>query len=153
MKLRKYTLEQLKEAIKTSQSYRQALEKLNIIPAGGNYSTIRRAVKYFDLNIDHFTGRAWRKGRTFAPKRPLSDYLENKQTIQSYKLKKRLLKDGIFKPLCQTCGNSHWLNKPIPLELHHIDGNNNNNNINNLKILCANCHALTDTYRAKNVSS
>ena len=153
MKLHKYTLEQLKEAIKTSRSYHQALEKLNIVPAGGNYATIKKAIKYFNLDTDHFTGRAWRKGRTFAPHRPLSDYLENKQTIQSYKLKKRLLKDGVFKHICQVCNNTHWLSKPIPLELHHIDGNSNNNSLDNLQILCANCHALTDTYRAKNVSS
>ena len=39
---------------------------------------------------------------------------------------------------------------PIPLELHHIDGNNQNNNLTNLTLLCPNCHAMTDNYRGKN---
>ncbi len=45
---------------------------------------------------------------------------------------------------------SLWLNKPIPLELHHKDGDNTNNELDNLELLCPNCHALTDNYRGRN---
>jgi predicted HNH restriction endonuclease len=45
------------------------------------------------------------------------------------------------------------LKKPIPLELHHKDGNRYNNSLNNLMLLCPNCHALTDNYRAKNINN
>ena len=51
---------------------------------------------------------------------------------------------------CEECRNSTWLGKPIPLDQHHIDGNSGNNNLENLKLLCRNCHALTPTYKGKN---
>jgi predicted HNH restriction endonuclease len=43
------------------------------------------------------------------------------------------------------------LGNPIPLELHHIDGDKTNNTLENFQLLCPNCHALTDSYRGKNV--
>lgn len=52
---------------------------------------------------------------------------------------------------CEECGIENWLNKRIALELHHIDGNANNNGLNNVKLLCPNCHSQTDNHRVKNV--
>lgn len=49
------------------------------------------------------------------------------------------------------CGNTEWLDKHIPLELHHINGNHKDNRLSNLQLLCPNCHALTDNYRGKNI--
>lgn len=54
---------------------------------------------------------------------------------------------------CESCGLREWLDKPIPLELEHIDGNNRNNIKDNLKLLCPNCHAQTPTYRGRNKNS
>jgi hypothetical protein len=65
-------------------------------------------------------------------------------------IQKRLINEGIIKPVCEICNISEWLNKPIPLELHHIDGNRHNHFLGNLKLLCPNCHSQTDTFRAKN---
>lgn len=53
--------------------------------------------------------------------------------------------------LCEECKNNEWLNKPITLELEHVDGNSENNNLKNLKLLCPNCHACTNTYKGKNI--
>lgn len=83
---------------------------------------------------------------------PLADIFSGKhKTFQTHKLKSRLLKEGIKQHSCECCGLSFWLDKPIPLELHHVDGNKYNNQIENLSLLCPNCHALTDNYRAKNI--
>ena len=54
---------------------------------------------------------------------------------------------------CKICDHFTWMNKPIPLEIDHIDGDITNNNLQNLRILCPNCHAQTDTYKAKNTNS
>ena len=68
---------------------------------------------------------------------------------QGNDLKKRLIKDGVKEIKCESCGEIEWLGNPIPLELHHADGDTKNNNIENVKLFCPNCHALTDNYRGK----
>ena len=146
----KYTKELIENICRESSSYRQCLNKLGLKEAGGNYACIKKKIKEYNIDISHFHHKAWNKGKKIGPKRSLEDYLSNKQTIQSWKLKNRLLKDQIFSHKCCNCNRTMWLDKKIPLELHHIDGNNSNNNLDNLSLLCPNCHALTDNYRAKN---
>jgi hypothetical protein len=152
MKLHKYTLEQLTTAINESTSLRQVLLKLDVAPYGGNYDILKKAISHFNLDISHFKGQAWNKGLKMPAKYSLSDYLENKTSIQSYKLKNRLLENNILKPVCSNCNNETWLGQPIPLELDHINGINKDNRLENLRLLCPNCHALTPTYRSKNRS-
>lgn len=153
MKLHKYTVEELKEAVASSYSLRQTLIKLDVAPAGGNYEVLRKAIKHFQVDNSHFKGQGWNKGKTFQPKRELSEYLHNKFPIQSYKLKNRLIKEGIFEHKCSNCQMTHWLDNPIPIELDHIDGNSKDNSLLNLRLLCPNCHALTPTYRGKNIGT
>ncbi len=152
MKLFKYTEEQLRDAVKKSTSFRQVLLCLGVAPYGGNYAVLHKAIEYFQLNTAHFSGQAWNKGKKLASKKSLNDYLENRVAIQSYKLKNRLLKEGVFKHQCMNCHRTKWNGQSIPLELDHIDGNNKNNRLENLRLLCPNCHALTPTYRSKNRS-
>ena len=54
---------------------------------------------------------------------------------------------------CDICGNTHWLGKPILLIADHIDGDATNNSINNIRLICSNCDATLDTYKAKNKST
>jgi hypothetical protein len=152
MKTNKYTKEQLIEAVKTSFSIAQTLTKLDIKPCGGNYSTIKKHIKEFSIDTSHFTGQKWNKGQTSGPKRPIEEYLNNNFPIHSHKLRLRLLKEKFFLPVCSSCNTSLWKGKPIPLELHHIDGNNKNNVLSNLEILCPNCHSQTENFRGKNKS-
>lgn len=51
---------------------------------------------------------------------------------------------------CSECGLSEWRGKILPLELDHIDGNAGNNMPANLRMLCSNCHSITDTWKNKN---
>ena len=102
------------------------------------------------MGID-YTGNQGRKGLE-REKNALSleEYLATSQDIQTNKVRKKLLNEGIKKHQCESCGLSEWLGKPIPLELHHIDGDRTHNEISNYMLLCPNCHALTDSYRGKN---
>lgn len=70
---------------------------------------------------------------------------------QTHKLKLRMIKTGVKEHECESCKVSTWLEEPIPLELHHKNGNPKDNSYDNLQILCPNCHARTDNYRAKNM--
>ncbi len=149
MKLRKYTERQLKEAVKKSTSMRQVLKTLNVAAYGGNYDVLKKAISHFNLDTSHFTGQAWNKGKKLPARVSIGNYLNNKLPIQSHKLRNRLLKEGYFKHQCSHCKNTTWFNKPIPLELDHINGNNKDNRLKNLRLLCPNCHALTPTYRSR----
>ena len=151
MKRRTYTKNEFIKAVRTSYSIRQVLMKLNLNPkGGGGYRSFYQAVKDFEVDTSHFTGKGWNKGRQFPPKRPTKDYLSNKFFITSYKLKLRLIREGLIKLKCSGCGRTKWLNKPIPLNMDHVDGNHYNNSLDNLRLLCPNCHALTPNFAGKN---
>lgn len=71
--------------------------------------------------------------------------------IKSHKLKLKLIKDGVKENKCEICGVTEWQGKPLPLELHHIDGDHYNNDLSNLQILCPNCHSIQDNNSGKNI--
>ena len=99
-----------------------------------------------------YKGNQSGKGMTknYKNKWTLEEYLQNSSDIQTNKVKKKILEEGIKEHKCECCGLTTWLNQPIPLELHHIDGDRTNNKIENYELLCPNCHAFTDSYRGKN---
>lgn len=78
-----------------------------------------------------------------------SNRLSPNSSMQSFKVKENLFNFKIKKRKCEKCNLYKWENKDIPLELHHVDGDNKNNSILNLQILCPNCHALTENYRGR----
>ena len=139
------------KAIAGSRSIREALGRLGVVPAGGNYQSFKRAVATFGLDTSHFAGQAHLRGKTHDyTRRPLKAILRKGRVENTYRLKRRLVSEGLKPHRCERCGLTEWTGVSIPLELHHKDGNRANNLYRNLELLCPNCHALTDNYRGKN---
>lgn len=153
MKKRSWTESQLTEAVKKSKSYRQVLFCLNLKSAGGNYAQVKKYIQEYNLDKSHFTGRGWNKGlKGFGkPIIPLEKILVQDSDYQSYKLKKRLFSSGLKQQRCEMCEwNKKSLDGRLPLELDHINGNSKDNRLENLRVLCPNCHSLMPHYRGRN---
>jgi hypothetical protein len=54
---------------------------------------------------------------------------------------------------CSSCSLSEWMGQPLTMDMDHIDGNSSNNTLENVRLLCPNCHSLTPTYKAKNIGN
>jgi Zn finger protein HypA/HybF involved in hydrogenase expression len=80
----------------------------------------------------------------------LQDYISGKVYGKCSHLKENLYKYGIKHNQCETCKITEWHGLPLVCELDHIDGDTSNNRLDNLRILCPNCHSQTPTFRAKN---
>jgi DNA-binding CsgD family transcriptional regulator len=65
-------------------------------------------------------------------------------------LKRRLIKAGLLAALCGSCGIREWRGGPLALELHHVNGDRSDNRLENLALLCPNCHSQTDTWGGRN---
>ena len=138
----KYTKEKLEPIVSKCYSYNELLRTLELSLTGGNQSHIRKVIKREGLDTSHFKGQGWSKGKTFPKKYPIEDYLTNKRYINSDSLRKRLLKEGYFEYKCQRCLQDTHQGYEISLELHHINSKHNDNSLENLRILCPNCHSL-----------
>ena len=154
MRKRTYTDAQFAAAVANNQSISRVLKALGLRPAGGNYKAVHLRVKALALNTAHWTGQAYLKGKgnPYAKRIPLKQILVKDSTYTNTNLlRKRLLAEGYFERKCYSCAATTWLERPIPLELEHINGNNCDHRRDNLTLLCPNCHALTATYRGRNI--
>lgn len=150
---RRWSEKELVNAVRKSFSYRQVITRLGLIPAGGNYAQIKRYIQEYELSTSHFTGKGWRKNRTFqpSPRVPTNRILVKNSSFQSFKLKQRLFSEGLKLQRCEICGWAETSNDGrLPLELDHINGDSTDNRFVNLRILCPNCHSLQPTHRGRN---
>ena len=154
MASKRYTEEQFIEAVKVSSSYADVCRHIGISPKGGNLNTVKRKILELGLDMSHFTGQRWNKGlkageHPAIKAKPIEEILVENSGWTSHNIKNKLIKLGIKEAKCEVCGNTEWLGQPIPLELHHINGVHTDNRLENLQILCPNCHAQTDNYSGK----
>lgn len=115
-----------------------------------NRVTVKKRVEKENLDTSHFKGCAWLKGKTRKNRIKLEKIMVEDSGYKSNDLKKRLIKKKILEEKCSMCDLSEWLGKPITLEMDHINGNNRDHRLENLRLLCCNCHSFTETYKGKN---
>lgn len=150
---RSYTDEQFVDAVKQSFSMAQTLRSLGLSATGANYKLAKLRIRKMGIDNSHFTGQHHMKGRknTWTKSIPLNKILiENSEYSSTSSLKKRLLKDGLLDYKCYNCGLTEWLGKSLSLQLEHKSGDNTDNRIDNLTLLCPNCHSQTKTFAGRN---
>jgi hypothetical protein len=153
---RSWTDDQLRDAVRDSRSYAEVVRRLGYQPSGGMHRHIKAHMERLGLNADHFAGRGWAKGRRagtgFRPQ-PLAEILvANSTYLSSGSLRRRLINANLKPARCEICGLDTWRGQPLPLALDHINGDPRDNRLENLRIVCPNCHALTETWCGRNRS-
>lgn len=144
-----------------STCWSDLLRKLNLRLTGGNHQNIRAWVSHYDLDASHFKRVPWSKGLNSSSDARIllsaksrsyinSDlFKENAPPYSSTRLKRRFVSAGYAENKCKVCGITSWLGEPLTLHLDHINGIHNDNRVENLQILCPNCHQQTKTWGNK----
>jgi transposase-like protein len=149
---RSWSLEDLADAVAASDSVSEVSRRLGYTPNGGVHRLVVSHIRAAGLDTSHFTGTRWARGRKIPRKSiPLEQILVRGSTYRgNATLRKRLIEAGLLEPKCADCGLTRWRGRPLPLHLDHINGDHTDNRLENLRILCPNCHAITDTWCARN---
>ena len=150
-----WSKENLSKIVAESYSNAEVIRALGLKEAGGSYSQLKKYIEEYQLDTSHFTGALWHSNPKLSAEdkklNKLEDILKEGTNYGSDNLKKRLIEVGYKEAKCENpdCGITEWNGKPAPLELHHINGNHYDNRLENLQILCCNCHAQTDSYKRR----
>ena len=138
-----YSKDELQVIVDESKSLAEIARKLGYnVKAGNTYQHIHNMIEYYNFDTSHFLGQGWNKD-TYDYSR-----LQNGIAVKSSVLKRLLV--NLRGNKCEICGRSLWNDVPIPLEVHHEDGNTLNNELDNIHLLCPNCHAVTYNWRKPN---
>ncbi|MFC5664734.1 HNH endonuclease signature motif containing protein [Kitasatospora misakiensis] len=149
-----YTRELLQEAVDASHSIAGTVRHLQLRQAGGTQAHIGRRIKALGIDISHFTGQAHNRGkhstRRLSPAEVLVQRPPEAKRLPGSRIRVALAELG--RPeLCEGCGTGpEWQGRPLTLEVDHINGDWSDNRPDNLRLLCPNCHAVTDTYCRRN---
>ncbi|GAB2904830.1 MULTISPECIES: HNH endonuclease signature motif containing protein [Streptomyces] len=151
----KWTRQVLEPVVARSTSVNEVLRQVGLDPVGGHHTNISRRIKAYGLDTSHFTSAVRTERQRYNQRRRTAEEILVEDTsarasrIPSSRLK-RAMRDMDVEERCALCGiEPVWLGEPLPLEVDHVDGNWRNNRIENLRLLCPNCHSTTDSYRGR----
>lgn len=151
--MRKYTREEFIKAWETSSSILQVAKKLGRNKSGAGYTFIKKAAYELGLNGDHMKtwGLNTTNNRNAASATPFKEILvERSSYTNTSLLKKRLINAGLLKNVCAICEAAEHNGQPVPLQMDHINGKKMDHRLENLRLICPNCHSLTPTYKGRN---
>lgn len=142
--------DELRRVVAQSSSIAQALRTLGKAPTGGPYAHFHRWVEEDGLDTSHFLGQAHQRGKPGStPLRTAADLLvkhDGKRRTKTVLLRRALREIGVPEH-CDKCGTPpRWGGKPMTLEIDHINGDWSDDRRENLRLLCPNCHAVTNTW-------
>ena len=148
MKRIQFSKEELIPIIKESYSIADVCRKCGWKPTGANYKVVHRYIKDYDLDTSHFTGQRVNIGNKLNAHnvKPITEFLTENSYIRTTDLKLKIIKEGLKVYRCEKCGATHWNDEQIVLQLHHINGDSSDNRLENLMLLCPNCHSQTENY-------
>jgi hypothetical protein len=150
---RKWTDQDLIDAVRSSRSYAEIVTRLGLNQGGGTHQHVKMHIQRLGLEFSHRDSHAWMRdpgAKTGGRPMPLEQILiSDSNYCHSGRLRGRLIRSGLKEARCEMCGLTEWRGSPIQLELDHIDGNRSNNSLSNLRMLCPNCHAQTETWCKK----
>ena len=136
------------EIAKKSRNFNQLCKVLGKHPTSDVIRRLISILEKYNINYSHFDSIPEKQEFCFT-KKDINDYLVSGKTVSVTHLRDRLIKEGIKEYKCEKCGRTEWEGEPIPLQLHHINGNRTDNRLENLQILCPNCHAQTDNFSGR----
>lgn len=138
-----FSKEEIENFIKESRSYRDLALKLGYSNESGSViATIKSMIQELNLDVSHFTGQGWNKNNFDYSRFQYGKKIRGATMIQAL--------TALRGWRCENCGLTEWQGQKVPLEVHHIDGDELNSVLENLQVLCPNCHALTNNYKGKN---
>ncbi|MER8185495.1 HNH endonuclease signature motif containing protein [Kitasatospora sp. NPDC094015] len=149
-----YTKHLLEEAVAASHSVAGVVRYLGRRQAGGTQAHVARRIKSFGIDTSHFTGQAHNRGRRSArrlrPEQVLVRRPADAKRLPGARIRLALAEIGRPEQ-CEGCGTGPvWHGRPLTLEVDHISGDWSDNRAENLRLLCPNCHAVTETYCGRN---
>lgn len=152
---RKYTPEEFTQAWLSSKTIGEVARKLGCNHSGGGYLVLRNAAQKLNLTAEHLVKYGLNAGPGYNHIKfiPLAEILIRNSTYTNIaRLKIRLLRERILEVKCyaKDCGLTEWKGKPISLQLDHINGDKIDHRLENLRLLCPNCHSQTETFAGKN---
>ena len=143
-----FSKEELEKFVQESTSIAQVAEKIGYSKTGGSsQASTREMIKFYEFDTSHFyelNGISHNKG--------VFDYSRFKKgnAIKAVNMLNAIV--ALRGHQCEKCLNKVWLEQPITLEVHHKDGDSLNNELDNLELLCPNCHSITENWRGKNIN-